>query len=97
MPLWTEVIGAVRDVDPPFSDGWRPAYYTALEQQSLPSGFTLLARGGGAFAELLRPSRRPSQQRIPPSLAPTGGRCTPLSARCCIHAAHRQPYSGSPG
>ena len=72
-PQWAEVIGVVRDVDPPFSDGWRPAYYTPLEQASTPFASTLVARGRGNATDLLR-DLKDAVAATDPALIGTNGR-----------------------
>ena len=53
-PRWLEVVGVVRDVRRPLSDGWsEPAYYVPIEQHSLSFGLTVVARGQGNPARLI--------------------------------------------
>jgi L-asparaginase II len=54
-PKWLEVVGVVRDVRRPLSDGWSvPAYYVPIEQHSLSFGMTEDPRNSRLEAERVR-------------------------------------------
>jgi predicted permease len=58
-PHWMEVVGVVRNVHAPLSDGtWSPTVYEPLEQSELQLGVTLAARGESTPAELLQSLRQ---------------------------------------
>jgi putative ABC transport system permease protein len=57
-PEWLEVVGVVKEVHPPLSDGApNPFVYLPLEQQIHPYALMAVARGRGYDAELIRELR----------------------------------------
>jgi predicted permease len=58
-PQWLEVVGVVKEVKPPLSDGGpSPWLYTALNQQPHPYGINLVARTDGSLPALIAQLRQ---------------------------------------
>jgi putative ABC transport system permease protein len=58
-PQWREVVGVVRNVHVPLTDGrWSPALYVPFQQGSLGWSFTVTARGKGPPSDLFDAMKR---------------------------------------
>jgi predicted permease len=69
-PQWREVVGVVRNVHVPLTDGrWSPALYVPFQQGTLGWAFTVTARGQGPPSEVFDAMKRAIAAADPQALA----------------------------